>query len=142
MNIKLNKSSLNVSSKLLKQLNKQIELNGVTDEDSEITINFRDLSYSAKEGGYHPVEISMRKDLFTSNWDLLYITDFAFYGLHYPELCMEFDFNFELKVFFMINCGSRSLSDSEVKGFYKLWQTSFISSLESDVFDEIEVSSY
>lgn len=142
MDIKLNKNPLKNSSKLLKQLTKQIKLKGVATDDAQITINFRDLAYYEKKGGYHPVEISMQKELSTGKWELLYITDFAFYRYPYPELTTELDFNFSLQMFFMVGCPSKQLPHPEVKEFYKLWQSNFTCYLESDAFDEIVVDSW
>lgn len=42
-----------------------------------VTINFRDPSYSADAGGFHPVEIRLEYALATSMWQVCYITDFA-----------------------------------------------------------------
>jgi hypothetical protein len=143
MDIKISKNPLKVSAKLHKQLNKQIKQKGIAESDTQITINFRDLSYyKKKQGGYHPVEISMQKNVLMGNWDLLYITDFAYFGYPYPELATEFDFNFSIQTFFMIGCADKPLSHREVKEFYKLWQNNFTSYLESGAFDEIVVSTW
>ncbi|MCG6200030.1 DUF2787 domain-containing protein [Psychromonas antarctica] len=142
MDIKINQNPLKVSAKFHKQLNQQIKQKRITEEDTQITLNFRDLSYYNKQGGYHPIEISMQKDQSTGNWDLLYITDFAYYGYPYPELATEFDFNFSMQTFFMIGCAGKPLSHPEVKEFYKLWQSNFTCYLESGAFDEIVVNSW
>lgn len=44
---------------------------------------FKDLSYSAEKGGYHPVEIRLipRND----EWYFDYITDFGYMGVVYPN---------------------------------------------------------
>jgi len=54
----------------------------------------------------------MQKEQSTDNWELLYITDFAFYGSPYPELSSEL--NFSLQTLFMIGCANKPLSDPEV----------------------------
>jgi hypothetical protein len=54
-------------------------------------LNFRDPSYSAENGGYHPVEIH-----FDSSGVLLCLTDFAYFGAPpMVELGIELDWNFE-----------------------------------------------
>jgi hypothetical protein len=56
-----------------------------------VIINFRDRTYSPKNGGYHPVEIHV-----DSNGNLLSITDFAYFGMPpFTELGIELDFSFE-----------------------------------------------
>jgi hypothetical protein len=65
-------------------------------EASEIVaLNFRDPTYSATNGGYHPVEIRV-----DSKGDVLSITDFAYFGAPpFVELGIELDWNFEMNSF-------------------------------------------
>ena len=52
---------------------------------SGVIINFRDSSYSAVNGGYHPVEVHI-----DSKGNLLSVTDFAYFGcLQMVELSIE-----------------------------------------------------
>ena len=56
-----------------------------------VALNFRDPTYSAENGGYHPVEIHV-----DSKGDILSITDFAYFGMPpMVELGIELDFSFE-----------------------------------------------
>ena len=56
-----------------------------------IILNFRDPTYSASNGGYHPVEIHI-----DSKGDVLSITDFAYFGMPpFVELGIELDWSFE-----------------------------------------------
>jgi len=59
---------------------------------SEIAaLNFRDPTYSATNGGYHPVEVHV-----DSKGDVLSITDFAYFGMPpFVELGIELDWSFE-----------------------------------------------
>lgn len=54
-----------------------------------VSLLFKDLSYSAEKGGYHPVEI--RLILRNDEWYFDYITDFSYMGTVYPELEKEID---------------------------------------------------
>jgi hypothetical protein len=67
-------------------------LKDTTLESSEVVaLNFRDPTYSAESGGYHPVEIHV-----DSKGDVLSITDFAYFGCPpMVELGIELDWNFE-----------------------------------------------
>ena len=67
-------------------------LKDTTLEASEVVaLNFRDPTYSATNGGYHPVEIHVN-----SKGDVLCITDFAYFGMPpMVELGIELDFSFE-----------------------------------------------
>ena len=56
-----------------------------------VALNFRDPTYSAENGGYHPVEIHV-----DSKGDVLCITDFAYFGMPpFVELGIELDWSFE-----------------------------------------------
>jgi hypothetical protein len=56
-----------------------------------VALNFRDPSYSASNGGFHPVEIHV-----DSKGDVLCVTDFAYFGIPpFVELGIELDWSFE-----------------------------------------------
>ena len=96
------------------------------------TINFRDPDYSAKRGGYHPVEMMIDKD-----GSVLYITDFAFVGSGaYAELSVELDFNFENKTFEQMG---RTFPLSKGMGLFQIWQKNFLMFHSMEVFT-VEVS--
>jgi hypothetical protein len=60
-----------------------------------VALNFRDPTYSASNGGYHPVEIHV-----DSTGEILCITDFAYFGMPpFAELGIELDWNFEQESF-------------------------------------------
>ena len=71
-------------------------INGAVKSSSEVAngdgviINFRDPTYNATNGGYHPVEIHV-----DSKGDVLSITDFAYFGCPpFVELGIELDWSF------------------------------------------------
>ena len=80
MSIKINIDNLclPVSQKLITYIEQLI-----TDHDNcqAITLNFRDPTYSADAGGFHPVEIRLEKD--HGQWHFSYITDFCYVGSGY-----------------------------------------------------------
>ena len=56
-----------------------------------VALNFRDPTYSAENGGYHPVEIHV-----DANGKILCVTDFSFAGVPpFVELGIELDWSFE-----------------------------------------------
>jgi hypothetical protein len=67
----------------------------VKSDITNIVLNFRDKGYSADNGGFHPVEIRLHK--LNDNWQLVYVTDFAYHGCPYPELVKEIDICFTRK---------------------------------------------
>jgi hypothetical protein len=76
---------------VVNDLLKDTSLNG----SGIVALNFRDPSYSATNGGYHPVEIHVN-----SKGDVLSITDFAYFGSPpFVELGIELDWSFEMDSF-------------------------------------------
>jgi len=68
-----------------------------------ITLNFRDLDYSAELGGHHPIEVHLERHKL--GWQLVYITDFSFQGQPFPELIKEIDICFVTKKVFSLFSG-------------------------------------
>ena len=142
MDIEFNRCCLSITPALYAQLNKAVKNEKVDTDVNQITVNFRDSSYSASAGGYHPVEIAFQKDESNGGWSLLYITDFCYYGSPYPELIKEVDFDFSSRTFYLVNASPMFIARSTVKNFYRTWENNFLTYLEFDAFDEIEVSTY
>ncbi len=101
-------------------------------------INFRDSTYSAESGGYHPVEIRLVKT--GEQWVFDYITDFSYVGYPYPELVKEVDFDFSSGLANFLYQFEESITDEQVHEFYSIWESNFLSYVEMDAFDEIEVA--
>lgn len=98
------------------------ELGDVSVSTSAITLNFRDPSYSADTGGFHPVEIRLERK--GDAFDIIYITDFAYIGIGpFAELVKELDFDFQSGVFqnlhgiFPIETGY---------DIYRIWEGNFL----------------
>ncbi len=86
--------------------------------DNGVILNFRDPTYSAENGGFHSVELSL-----SPSGDLLYLTDFAYFGMPpMAELGIELDWNFEQDSFrqfdsyYHLECG-RGLLGLYTKNF-------------------------
>lgn len=115
-------------------------INSLNEEDEpSITINFRDTSYSAEEGGFHPVEIGLQKQT-TGLWAILYITDFAYFGNVYPELERSVDFDIANQMAFFTGIGWQDIDTSGVNDFYELWESNFLAYVAMDAFDQVKVS--
>ena len=100
------------------------------------TFNFRDPSYSAEAGGYHPVEIRVQlipsQEAMTGR--LEYITDFCYVGSGpFTELDKEIDFDFSAGECYVLYMERSPLS--EVFELYQLWEQNFISYHAMGVFD-------
>ncbi|NAW77760.1 MULTISPECIES: DUF2787 domain-containing protein [Vibrio] len=109
-----------------------------TSMTQSVVINFRDLSYSSENGGWHPVEIRLVR--FYDQWIFDYITDFAYCGGPYPELIKEVDFNFSSGTASFSYVQELPITNSEVMEFYSMWESNFLSYVEMGVFDEIKVT--
>ncbi|HAS6087175.1 TPA: DUF2787 domain-containing protein [Vibrio vulnificus] len=135
-----NKCPLSISPRLQTVLIDHISTKA-NDSVTAITLNFRDTSYSAEAGGFHPVEIAMQKDS-AQRWSILYITDFAYMGNYYPELERSVDFDIGNNMAFFTGVGWQAIDAYGVNDFYQIWESNFLSYLEMDAFDEIKLSSH
>jgi hypothetical protein len=113
---------------LVNDLLKDTSLNG----SGIVALNFRDQSYSAENGGYHPVEIHV-----DSKGEILSITDFAYFGCPpMVELGIELDWSFEQGYFRQFD----SMYDLECgRSLLGLYTRNFTASYQSGVY-EVEVT--
>ncbi len=86
---------------------------------SGVILTFRDPSYSAESGGFHPVEISL-----TGQGRIRYITDFSYVGrLPFWELAKELDFDFSMGLFQHLG---REFPIHAGRELFALWQRNFV----------------
>ena len=116
----------------VKVINNILESYPETSNGNGIILNFRDPKYSAEAGGFHPLEVSI-----DAQGDLLYLTDFAYFGMPpFVELGIELDWNFEMvsfrqfDSFYDLECG---------RGLLSLYIKNFVAYFHSGVF-EVEVT--
>ena len=96
-----------------------------------ITFNFRDPTYSAELGGYHPVEIRISRC--SSGFQLDYITDFSFVGSGFSsELAKDIDFDFESGTSEMRYC--RPIPISGADDLFRMFQDNFLAYYKMEVF--------
>lgn len=89
---------------------------------SAVTLLFKDLSYSAEAGGFHPVEIRLTSR--NNEWYFDYITDFSYMGVVYPELEKEIDISWSQRYVFLAYRGDLPVNVG--RELFELWQSSFI----------------
>lgn len=65
-----------------------------------VILLFKDLTYSAEYGGYHPVEIRLISR--NHEWYFDYITDFSYMGVVYSELEKEIDISWSQQYVFLL----------------------------------------
>lgn len=143
--LKLHPASLPISDKLQALLNnnfqRQLANNESIARTTYLVFNFRDSSYSSEAGGFHPVEIAVAQTC-SGQWNLEYITDFAYVGNVYPELERCIDFDFRDQAFFTEFGGW-----SPIKGNYsavemfELWQDNFLNYIDMEAYDSISITS-
>ena len=114
---------------------KEIEKRGHSFDGDTVILNFRDKSYSPKEGGFHPVEIMIE------DGKILYVTDFCYYG-QFDELVKGLDFDFGCGRFQQLGLGdSREYPISEGYQLFQIYQDNFISYYKMGAYDQIKVES-
>ncbi|ELP5931465.1 DUF2787 domain-containing protein [Vibrio alginolyticus] len=137
-------SLLPVSKKLHTLLSERLTAHLLSNEalttSRYLVFNFRDKSYSADEGGFHPVEIAICQTS-TEEWSIEYITDFAYMGNYYPELERNLDFDFRVGQFFAAYQGWLPMQGSrDTKELYQLWESNFLAYVDMDSYNEITVT--
>ncbi|ENH0543568.1 DUF2787 domain-containing protein [Vibrio sp. M260112] len=137
-------STLPVSKKLHKLLSEQFTAHLLSDKalttSRYLVFNFRDKSYSAQEGGFHPVEIAICQTS-TEEWSIEYITDFAYMGNYYPELERNLDFDFRVGQFFVAYRGWLPMQYSrDAKDLYRLWECNFLAYVYTGAYNEVAVT--
>ena len=117
------------------------DLSCYLEEINSVVFNFRDQSYSAESGGFHPVEIALTKQS-DNRWQYAYITDFAYVGNHFPELAKELDFDVLSGEWFASYLGRYSpiKEDAAAKELYSLWEHNFLAYVDMGMYDEIKIS--
>ena len=130
MTLKINKEpcSYNLTNQFVEILTKETG-HTMKNPTRAITLNFRDPSYSAATGGFHPVEIRIN-----SNVEIEYITDFCYVGQPpFSELTKELDFDFLNQCFFQLFKGEYPI-DAGAE-LFEIWQTNFVSYVSMSVFE-------
>ncbi|MBR9873169.1 MAG: DUF2787 domain-containing protein [Vibrionaceae bacterium] len=130
--------ALPISELMFQTLLSQIEQHSELGKTS-ITLNFRDSAYSAEVGGYHPVGVSLQWTK-SNTWLIQYITDFADVGNVYPELERCVDFDISTGQVYLTGLGWTDIDRCEVRDFYQLWESNFLSYLTMGVYDDIKSS--
>jgi len=102
----------------------------ITPSMSRVTVNFRDPTYSAESGGFHPVEISLSRH--GESWLLDYLTDFHYVGFPYPELEKAVDVSWQDGYCWLAGIGDCAISD--FVDYWQLWQRNFVSYVQMGVF--------
>ena len=94
-------------------------------ENSEaVVLNFRDPTYSAENGGYHPVEIRLEND--GDGWRFCYITDFCYVGSgSMAELAKDLDFDFDFDAGVFQNLFGTYPIEQAIEMF-QIWETNFV----------------
>ncbi len=140
-------SILPISKQLHALLNEHLTKQLISDNDSGalatsryLVFNFRDKSYSAEEGGFHPVEMAICHAT-NGEWSIEYITDFAYMGNYYPELERHLDFDFRVGQLFVAYQGWMPIRQSrDAKDLYQLWEKNFLTYVDMECYDDIRVT--
>ena len=126
MNIDVSRLPFAVAPSLISLLQESI-VAGNVNSGQAVTVSFRDPTYSAETGGFHPVEVRINAKGVPD-----YITDFSFAGVgSFAELVKEIDFDFSLKLFqhfgqeYPIDLGA---------DLFEIWQQNFLSYSEMGVY--------
>jgi len=129
--------NLTLPERLFALLNTELTKSAVSiTTQNPLTFHFRDIDYSASNGGYHPVEIRVEKVTNKEEpdyWKVIYITDFSFQGAPYPELVKEIDICFTSNRVYSLFTGV--LSHLKGQTLLTLFMNNFIDYYASEVYE-------
>ncbi|WP_256384637.1 DUF2787 domain-containing protein [Photobacterium toruni] len=108
---------------------------------TRLVINYKALDYYQTKQGLHPVEIAINQQS-SGEWNIEYITEFAYFGSYYPELERSMDFDISNNCWFTSYSGWLSLKthQQDAKELYQLWEGNFLTYVDMDAYDQIKVS--
>lgn len=130
---------LPVSTPFLQLLNQHCQASlGSESTSQRLTLRFRDKSYGAESGGCHPVDIGLAIND-KANVTIVYITDFAYVGKHYPALKRHIDFDFRYQLYFTVDTGWLRIQPSKAERLYREWEARFINHVREGRYDDIRV---
>ncbi|HBH7918940.1 DUF2787 domain-containing protein [Vibrio parahaemolyticus] len=128
-----------VSTSFLQLLSQHCQASlGSKATSSRFTLRFRDKSYGVESDGCHPVDIGLTITD-KASMTIVYITDFAYVGKHYPTLNRHIDFDFRHQLYFTVDTGWQRLQPSEVERLYREWERRFMDHVREGRYNDINV---
>ncbi|CAK3069672.1 DUF2787 domain-containing protein [Vibrio crassostreae] len=103
----------------------------------KMTIRFQNSSYHPKDGGYHPVSITV--DVKDSHVAISEITDRVYEGDNTPELVPDLAFDFANDVAFARFSGWLGMYLQETTELYGMWECNFLAFVEMNAYDQVQV---
>ncbi|MEQ6345456.1 DUF2787 family protein [Vibrio cyclitrophicus] len=103
----------------------------------KMTIRFQDTNYHPKDGGFHPVSITV--DIKDSHIALIEITDLVYVGAGTPELVPDLAFDFANNVAFARFSGWLGMYLQETTELYEMWECNFLAYVEMNAYDRVQV---
>ncbi|EIE9609365.1 DUF2787 domain-containing protein [Vibrio diabolicus] len=102
-----------------------------------LTIRFKDTSYHPKDGGFHPVSITI--DMKDSHIAIREITDRVYVGDETPELVPDLTFDFANNIAFARFSGWLGMHLQETTELYEMWECNFLAYVAMDAYNQIQI---
>ncbi|MGO2509921.1 MAG: DUF2787 family protein [Vibrio hibernica] len=110
-----------------------------------LVLIFQDSGYSAEQGGYHPIELLLKRPSAQSDtWQLAYITSRSYQGKDNAQLKRELDFDFQSgKCLLSMLSGWQFIDGSDdALELYRLWESNFLAYLYWGAYDRIQMRAF
>ena len=110
-----------------------------------LVLIFQDSGYSAEQGGYHPIELLLKRPSVQSEtWQLAYITSRSYQGKDKAQLKRELDFDFQSGKCLLSALSGWQLIDGSDDALesYRLWESNFLAYLNWGAYDRIQVRAF
>lgn len=119
-----------VAQAFINILGTEIEKAHLSEDVTDVILNFRYPTYSAETGGFRPVEVrSIRQG---NEWHLDYVTEFTSVGMGpYAELVTDLNFDFGCQAF---TCMYGNIPNQELNDAFKFWARNFTAYYLDDIY--------
>ena len=110
-----------------------------------LVLAFQDSGYSAEQGGYHPIELLLKRlSIQADTWQLAYTTSRSYQGKDNAQLKRELDFDFQSgKCLLSVLSGWQFIDGSDdALELYRLWESNFLAYLNWGAYDRIQVRAF
>ena len=110
-----------------------------------LVLTFQDGGYRAEQGGYHPIELLLKRPSVQSDtWQLAYITSRSYQGKDNAQLKRELDFDFQSgKCLLSVLSGWQLIDGSDdALELHRLWESNFLAYLNWGAYDRIDVRAF
>ncbi len=135
-----NYNSINIVTSLNQRLEHILRQFDIPANTQRLVLNFRYTSYYQTKQGQHPIEIQLKKDKPSSNWQIVFFASFSYLNESASKVEPELYFHLANGWCYQPDSGIADLSHSEVQELFTAWMNAFSRHLSRNQFDSIQLT--